>query len=95
MKLHYQKQYYYDKPSNDRIVLQFGQEYSSYTRIYTLHYNIDKGMNLFKCTYDDRRFCLPHCIAIEQDGITVLPRNPTILMQNDPHWYTSKTYLRS
>ena len=55
-----------------------------------IYYDTENGMDLFKCAYEDWRFCLPHSIAIDQDGIAVLPRTPTVLMEKDPNWFTAE-----
>ena len=54
------------------------------------HYNTNNGMDLFREAYNDWRFCLPYSIAVDQDGTLVLPRTPTVLMENDPNWFTSE-----
>ncbi len=55
------------------------------------HCDVDNGMDLFKCAYDGWRFCLPHSIATDYNGTLVLPRNPTVLMEDDPNWFTGNT----
>ena len=50
------------------------------------YYKVKEDNDLIRCTYDDWRFCLPHTIAGEDHSI---PRTPTVLMSNDPHWFTS------
>lgn len=47
-------------------------------------YNISTDDELRRKCYDDWRVCLPITIA-QQDG--TLPRNPRVLMQDDPHWF--------
>lgn len=49
-----------------------------------MYYNISTDDELRRKTYDDWRVCLPITIA-QKDG--TLPRNPRVLMQDDPHWF--------
>ena len=49
------------------------------------YYNVKKDDQLIRSTYDDWRLCLPHTIAKEDNSI---PRTPTVLMHNDPNWFT-------
>ena len=49
------------------------------------YYNIKRDDELIRSTYDDWRLCLPHTIPKEDSSI---PRTPTVLMNNDPNWFT-------
>lgn len=48
------------------------------------YYDAETDDSLRRCAYDDWRVCLPVTIALE-DG--TIPRNPRILMENDPNWF--------
>ena len=47
-------------------------------------YGVGTDKELIRSSYDDWRMCLPFSIAEDN----VLPRTPTIFMQNDPNWFS-------
>ncbi len=49
-------------------------------------YGVSTRDELVRASYDDWRMCLPVSIA-DEDGI--LPRTPTVLMKDDPHWFNA------
>ncbi len=47
-------------------------------------YGADTEQALVRASYDDWRLCLPMTIA-DENG--VIPRQPAVLMENDPNWF--------
>lgn len=47
------------------------------------HCGVTSIEKVFEQTYDDWRFCFPESIA-DEDGL--IPRTPTVLMDDDPNW---------
>jgi hypothetical protein len=47
-------------------------------------YGVDTNEEVARQAYDDWRLCLPVTIA---DANGVIPRTPTVLMQDDPNWF--------
>ena len=47
-------------------------------------YGVETDNELTRKAYDDWRLCLPVTIA---DAEGVVPRNPTVLLENDPNWF--------
>ena len=48
------------------------------------YYKVSTDKELIRNSYDDWRLCLPFTIASEN----VIPRTPTILIQDDPNWFS-------
>ena len=46
-------------------------------------YSVDSDKELIRNSYDDWRLCLPFTIASDN----VIPRTPTVFMQDDPNWF--------
>ncbi len=51
------------------------------------YYSVTSDAELIRKAYDDWRLCFPHEIANSDNSV---PRTPTVLMQNDPHWFKPK-----
>ncbi len=49
-------------------------------------YGVDSESELTRKAYDDWRLCLPVTIA---DDNGVIPRTPTVQMENDPNWFNA------
>ena len=47
-------------------------------------YKVPDEDELIRASYDDWRMCLPESIA---DDNGVIPRTPTVLMEDDPNWF--------
>ena len=47
-------------------------------------YGVESNEELVRSAYDDWRMCLPFSIA-DENG--VLPRTPSVMMENDPNWF--------
>lgn len=50
------------------------------------HYSVADYQALIEATYNDWRFVVPQDIAEDVEGYSVIPRTPSVLLANDPHW---------
>lgn len=50
------------------------------------HYSVSDELSLINETNKDWRFALPSTIAEDVQGYQVIPRTPSVLLVDDPHW---------